>query len=250
VSYSNYANGWKHVDSKLPEMQNDCGTLYSNVLYGVKTYLRRTVNGTKEFIKKKEFFLYTIPIYNDLYYTCDYFGSLEFPQLELVLTYKLLDSSTKYIYNDSPISEGYTQTDKNKVGSYLSGFCDDTVLDITKYYKYSGTSSLFLEIGLKQDYSSYNLSYDPLINSMFSCSLKLVSDTDANKTFTINSGIEDLINEEVILNYNNTTESLRIEDLNYVTFDNSSNIFSSSKTDFYNKNFIHNNGNDPIKITY
>jgi hypothetical protein len=48
---------------------NDCGTLYSNMIYGVKTYLRRDVGGVKEYIRKQDFFLFTLPIYNDYYYT-------------------------------------------------------------------------------------------------------------------------------------------------------------------------------------
>jgi len=45
--------GWRYKDPIKVLENNDCGTLYSNLLYGVKTYLRRTkIDGSKEFIEK------------------------------------------------------------------------------------------------------------------------------------------------------------------------------------------------------
>jgi hypothetical protein len=46
-------------------------------VYGVKTYFRRTIvkdevnpdNSTYEFIRKEDFYVYTLPIYNDFYHT-------------------------------------------------------------------------------------------------------------------------------------------------------------------------------------
>jgi hypothetical protein len=64
------------------------------MIYGVKTYLRRDVGGNKEYIRKQDFFLFTLPIYNDYYYTVSDFSNLENPELNLMLTYKLKDSST------------------------------------------------------------------------------------------------------------------------------------------------------------
>jgi hypothetical protein len=88
-------------------MPNDCGTLYSNIIYGVKTYLRRTNENGKEFIPKDEFFLYTLPIYNDFYYTLNDFSNLKYPELDLMLTYKLKDTSTRNSYNTEDIVNGY-----------------------------------------------------------------------------------------------------------------------------------------------
>jgi hypothetical protein len=112
---------------------NDCGTLYSNLIYGVKTYLRRTKNkGTNfesyEFIPKKEFFLFTLPIYNDCYYKYDNFDNLENPKLKLALTYKLKDEGTKEVYNHGIIKDGYfddsDDSDYKNASKYTSGFSD------------------------------------------------------------------------------------------------------------------------------
>jgi hypothetical protein len=134
---------------------NDCGTLYSNILYGVKTYLRRTTDKGKEFIPKNEFFLYTLPIYNDFYYTVNDFSNLKNPELDFMLTYKLKDTSDRVPYAQEGIVNGYNATDKENVGKYLSGFYDITqssTLNLTKFYKYKGQTELYLEVGLKKDY--------------------------------------------------------------------------------------------------
>ena len=48
VTFNGRQRGWGYADgTNLAESENDCGTLYSNLLYGVKTYLRRTVEGVK-----------------------------------------------------------------------------------------------------------------------------------------------------------------------------------------------------------
>jgi hypothetical protein len=91
VYYSGAEEGWRYASDSaaLSDSENDCGTLYSNILYGVRTYLRVTDNNNYVFIPKTQFFLYTLPIYNKYYYTCDNFNELEYPKLDLMLTYKL-----------------------------------------------------------------------------------------------------------------------------------------------------------------
>lgn len=104
ISFTNYHEGWTLNQSDL----NDCGTLYSNILYGVKTYLRQTVDGVMKFTKKKEFFLYTLPILNDFYYTVNDFTSIEKPQLDFMLTYKLQDVGENKPYTGGSVVDGYT----------------------------------------------------------------------------------------------------------------------------------------------
>jgi hypothetical protein len=41
VTY-NKDTGWSYVNNTDEVVANDCGTLYSNIIYGVKTYIRQT----------------------------------------------------------------------------------------------------------------------------------------------------------------------------------------------------------------
>ena len=249
----NINSGWSNID----EDNNDCGTLYSNVVYGVKAYLRRTTDSGKEFIYKRDFFLYTLPIYNDFYYTVDNFNNLTNPQLDLMLTYKIKDQSNRTPYTqdsaENSIKNGYTPKDKTMIDDYLAGFSDQSSIDIIRYYKYKGTSDVYLEIGLKKDYEDLNLSYDPNINKYFTCDLRLMSDDQEDNTFTVNSGVEGLTGVSQILNYNNGEIPLQIEgqpSINSLGF-STGNIKQINKTDeFYNANFIHHEGNQPIQINY
>ena len=246
------SQGW-NIDKKF----NDCGTLYSNLVYGVRTYLRRTTENGKEFIPKKEFFLYTLPIYNDFYYTLNDFSNLKNPELDLMLTYKLQDNSSRVDYNQEGIIGGYNTTDRANVSNYLNGFyntSNSSSFNLTKYYKYKGTSDLYLEIGLKKEYEDLNISYDPSINEYFSCELLLLSDDDKDKTFTVNSGIDGLSETSQILNYNNG-EAIIPTSVNFLKFAEPTNqnipsVKQVSHTSFKNANFINYVGNTPIKIDY
>ena len=199
VTYIDNDKGWNIDDS-----DNDCGTLYSNILYGVKPYLRRTnSDGSFEFIKKGEFFLFTLPIYNDCYYKYENFNVLEKPKLDIVLTYKLeedVSQSKLESYNDSDnnINNGYNINDEVNINNYLSNKYIDTELSAIKYYKYSGVSKLNIEIGLRKEYSDFGLTYNPEINKHFDCTLKLLSN-DENKEYTVshnksNELIPDILN--------------------------------------------------------
>lgn len=256
VSYANSTEGWSGIDD---EENNDCGTLYSNILYGVKAYLRRTTKNGKEFLHKQDFFLYTLPIYNDFYYQIDNFNNLQNPQLDLMLTYKIKDTSNRIPYTttaasaeDPKIDNGYVPSDKKEIGDYLGGFSDKSSIDVIKYYKYSGTSDLYLEVGLKKDYEDLNISYSSDINKIFSCKLWLISDEDENKTFSINSGIDGLVGESQILNYNNgeiTVNPDPTNSVNYLRFESGERTTVADEN-FYNANFITNEGNKPVKINY
>lgn len=243
VSYSN-ASGWS-----VSSDDNDCGTLYSNVVYCVKAYMKRKVGNTLEFIHKQNFVLYTLPIYNDFYYSIQDFSSLESPQLDLVMTYKIKDSSTKQAYTSDNIINGYDNSDKSNLKTYLSGFYKQDSLNLTKYYKYSGCSELYLEIGLKKDYENLNLSCDSAINKVFTCDLQIISEDDQSKVFNINSSLEGLTSTEEILNY--TDSSGLTLSTNKIGFNNNySNKTTVSGIEFSNSNFITNQNPIPIKINY
>ena len=251
--------GWKipDIDSETQQENNDCGTLYSNMVYGVKTYLRRTKkDGTKEFIKKRDFFLYTIPIYNDYYYDKQDFSDLHNPELEFVLTYKIKDVSSKSPYNLSGIIiDGYNPQDKANQYSYLRGYYGETELDLIKYYKYKGTTNLYLEVGLSSEYEKVNMSYDPKINNLFSCKLKLISDDDPEKAFTVKSTMDGLIGENQILNYNTQLQEYIINNpqgINYLKFKTNQGITSNTAyiDSIESANFLTTQGESPIPIDY
>lgn len=244
LKYSDYS-GWSGGTLKD---NNDCGTLYSNILYGVKTYLRKTTNSGYEFIPKRDFFVFTLPIYNDYYYTVQDFNNLENPQLDFMLTYKMVDNGKKTVYNNEKdvIENGFDEFDKNTVKDYLSGTYDDTYLSLTKYYQYSGDTDLYLEVGLLPLYEQFNISYDKGINNEFKCNLKLLSDDKEGTTFTVNSGVEGIVDPATILNYKNN------EFKNYLTFDANGNFKDTESIlkKFQDSNFIHTIGTNPIKIYY
>lgn len=248
IEFKGFSAGWS-----ISEIDNDCGTIYSNIVYGVRAYLRRSKDSGYEFIHKKDFFLYTIPIYNDFYYTVNNFNNLKDPQLSLMLTYKLKDSSTYIPYNSETITNGYCDEDFEILNKYTNGTYENSKCSLIKYYKYSGISQLYLEIGLKPEYQNFGISYSPLLNNYFSCDLKLVSNEDGGKSFTLQS---DAIgeNESQMLNYNNKSGTLSV--VNKVGFtDFSQNITAgknkTNSNDFFSVyNFINNPENLYIPIKY
>lgn len=254
IEYSDYS-GWYEVkdiegeEKKEPLKDNDCGTLYSNILYGVKTYLRKTTNSGYEFIPKRDFFVFTLPIYNDYYYTVQDFNNLKNPQLDFMLTYKMVDNGTKTVYNETEVIEnGFDKADKDTFKNYLSGTYGDTQLSLTKYYQYSGNTDLYLEVGLLPLYEQFNISYSKNINEHFNCNLKLLSDDKAGATFTVNSGVEGIVDPATILNHKNKTTFE-----NYLTFktdDTGEHKDTKSISNIQGSNFIHTIGTRPIKIHY
>ena len=246
VSYIDSTEGWSGIDDE----NNDCGTLYSNILYGVKAYLRRPTKNGREFLHKQDFFLYTLPIYNDYYFTVNDFSTLTYPELNFILTYKLKDSSSKQVFTNDIINGGYNEQDKTSIDSYLGGFYKEKSLDITKYYKYKGTTDLYLEIGLEQSYENLNISYDPSINSLFGCTLKLISDNDVNTPLTVSSDMEGLTGHSTILNYKDLINS----DVNVLNFENADgNLHQKTIKSLSNHMFINTQESvvyEPIKINY
>lgn len=250
----NEEEGWRFSDN----VENDCGTLYSNLIYGVKTYLRRTSGkmGTdtykEEYIPKKEFFLYTLPIYNDLYYSISDFSTLENPELDLVLTYKLSDSSNRQVYiEDSRLPQGYCDNDSQMIKNYMGGVYGNDTLSAIKYYKYYGKSELCLEVGLKEEYNNIGLAYDPRLNDYFTCDLQLLSDT--NEVFSVKSAndSENLLSVQEYLNYNNSGQisiSPNVNKLGFYDGQNYKNTYSVMSTTPYN--FISNTPIAYIDLRY
>jgi hypothetical protein len=92
-------------------------------------------------------------------------------------------------------------------------------IEVTKYYQYSGTNNLQLEIGLKEDYSAYGLSYDPAINQCFKCNIKLVGNSsgsivDVSSTNGEVSGRENILNTTIVptLTFDKSATEYLIED--------------------------------------
>lgn len=241
VTYSSEA-GWVGIE----EEDNDCGVLYSNLIYGVKAYLRRTTELGLEFIPKKEYFLFTLPIYNDYYYTISDFSMLVNPKLEMQLTYKLIDNGSKAPYTGDEITNGYSKIDQESINKFTSNQTSDS-FNVTKFYKYSGTSNLYLEVGLREGYKNMNLRYDPDINSIFEYNLQLISDEDQKESFTIKSASNPLLKPIEVLKYKQEDFSLPLT-LNKLSFSNDETTLAGS--DLSNRRFITYDGSDPINVNY
>jgi hypothetical protein len=257
VQFKGHEEGWSFVNPTEPlsDSDNDVGVLYSNIIYGVKTYIRQTIDGKHKFTPKKDFFLYTIPILNEFYYSGNDFSGIENPQLDFILTYKLQDSSTYSPYIGGGISDGYCSTDGQNISEYCGGFYTNSDLEALRYYKFKGTSKLSLEIGLKQDYQNYGLSYTPDINKLFTCKLMLVSDESADSTFSVKRDgiIADWKNILHYVNHDNTPIELTVNKLGIgPSIDNISNtvVVGTQNDNFSNYNFINNSGNKTIPINY
>lgn len=194
-------NGWGN------EIDNDCGTLYSNILYGVKAYLRvAKSDGTESYIQKRDLFLFTLPIYNDFFYTISDFSTIKNPQLDMALTFRLEDSSNLEQYNDEDFVDGYTQLDYQTVEKYKSGKYSESQFEVTKYCEYIGTSKLFLEVGLKKEYNDLHLFHDASLNSCFRVTIKLIGDESDNEHINIKSN--GVLSTADILNYADSKLSL------------------------------------------
>ena len=203
-----YNNKWEfEQDYVVPEEYNDSGVLHSNMLYGVKAYF--IVSDTE--IYKDTFFVFTSSIYNQYYYTVQNFNTITKPKLELLLTYRLQDSGSISPYEQLGLNFGYNEDDKKKYDDYILGNTKDENLDLIKYYEYSGTTSLNLEIGLKEEYTQQGFSYDPAINEHFSCNLQIQSDSGE-----VVDVISDTLgtNDDEILNLNGlkNDKSLKFDD--------------------------------------
>ena len=225
---------------------NDCGVLYSNLIYGVKPYLRKTVNGKHMYIKKNDMFLFTMPLYNDYFYNTANFNTIANPKLNLVLTYKLQDESSITPYSSGSIIDGYLQDDYTQIiQPYLLGKWPDNSkqFNVTRYFKYSGRTKLNLEIGLLKDYEQYNLSCDPNINNAFSGNLRLISDNDSEKAFQVYSNTSG----DVLNHGNNIPESDH-----YIRFeaDTTPTVKPINYATLQEYNFIQNEGTKCIDINY
>ena len=244
VAYSN-EGGWTGISDE----DNDCGVLYSNLIYGVKAYIRRTTDKGIEFIHKKDYFLFTLPIYNDYYYTITDFSTLVNPKLEMQLTYKLVDTGNRTTYSGNGITNGYSATDSSNMSKFTSNsdFQGDS-LKVTKYYQYKGASNLYLEVGLREVYKDMNIVYDPAINQYFKCELQLVGESNSTDLYTIHSQENSLLDTTSILSYKHTDGTLPLT-LNKFGF-TTSHSGKLPVSDLRNKRFITFNGSDPVIIDY
>ena len=242
--------GWQEI----PDKDNDCGTLYSNLLYGVKAYLRTTINkGNPDqhytFKKTNEFFLYTLPIYNEYYYTIDNFNNIHNPKLDLVLTYKLQDNGTKLSYNKDSIVNGFCPTDKAAIDLYTAGECQSRTLELTKYYSYKGTTDLYLELGLNKDYESINLRHSSALRNLFSCKIKLYGDDSNTSAFSVYSN-DAYKSIESALNYvNKDNIPINLTDSS-ITIGNGSEFTIGGNYSLSNYSFITNDKATSIPIDY
>ena len=215
--------GWRQYNNTTGlydlDIENDCGTLYPNIIYGVKAYFVQDDPNSdqKIFTFKDQFFMFTTPLFNNYYYTVNNFNTLKNPELDFVLTSRIKDSSIKesLVYNDGSlvIENGYKSG--SKIEEYVKGSSAETTIHDTKYYKYKGTSELQLEIGLKKDYNDIGLMYDRNINKYFGCTLELVNN-DNNGTWSVesDSGITD---QHSLLNYseNNLKNDSNLNSLSF-----------------------------------
>ena len=260
----NPETGWTNIE------ENDCGVLYSNMIYGVKAYLRQSdSNNNYIFTHCQDFFLFTLPIYNDYYYTCNNFHTeLTNPSLDLGITYKLVDTGNVEPLNlaksdeekDQNIDNGYNETDKTNLDCYTSGKWYDTEDSVnsdnatsfylTKYYKYTGTSNLFLELGLAEKYNSINLVYDRAINNYFTCKLQLLGN-DGVGPLLVTSSLDK--STEEILCYDKGSNSDLKTTLNTIKFKDSADDSLTTfeiKSNFNDYNFLDNQGTKSISIDY
>lgn len=189
--------GWKYANDDV--IDNDCGTLYSNILYGVKTYFKVTDgSGKHTYIHKKELFLFTIPIYNDLYYTISDFSTLEYPKLDMLLTYKIEDESSTGPFDAVGLVDGYNESDYATIAAYKEGNYQGQQFSVTKHISYRGTSKLYLEVGLKPEYNSLNIFHDPDINKYFSCTLQLIGNSSDENYLEIKSENSSISSDELL----------------------------------------------------
>ena len=241
VVYSD-EGGW----SGISDSDNDCGVLYSNLIYGVKAYIRRTTDKGVEFLHKKDYFLFTLPIYNDYYYTITDFNTLVNPKLEMQLTYKLVDSSNKTPYTGNDISNGYNEDDAKTIASFTGNSYADS-FNVIKYYQYQGVSNLYIEVGLREIYKDINLLYDPDINKIFKYKLRLIGDEEGS-SYTIKSGSNPLLSPTETLKYKHTKGTLPL-DINKFGFGSDHNS-EVSGFNIEDKRFITYDGSNPFSIEY
>ena len=261
----NEETGWNYCDEKIEdEFPDDCGTLYSNILYGVKAYLRKKDNlGNYTYFPihnsgeddKKKLFVYTIPFLNEYYYTKDDFTELGPIALDFVLTYKLEDSSIKQVYEGNGYKNGYAyeevvvadgeppipkdDCDYAVMSKYVNGnMADRTDFTATKLYEYIGDSKLYIELGLKEDYGQFGLKYDPIINQYYTCDLQIISEDPDGKSVFVQSKSNPELKQEEVVNHSILSEC----NLTLDTIDQGNGI-----RDY---NFLEGYSGTPLSLTY
>ena len=240
----NAITGWKFKNSS-DKIDNDCGVIYSNIIYGVKAYFRRKITDNNyEFIHKKDFFVYTLPIFNEYYSSLQNFDTITNPELKFTLTYKLQDESNKVVLTADNITNGYNNNDYENIKQYLNGAYSSNILEVIKYYNYTGTSKLYLEIGLNEEYKNLNLFSSGELNNHYSCKLKLV-DSNTEKAFSVKTDNSEITDINYILNYNGI-----VSDNNSLNFKNGNDNYELELSNILNYNYISNAAPTSIDINY
>ena len=221
----------------------ESGKLQSNLIYGVKTYLRRTVNEVEQYIQKSNFYLLTMPLLNEYYYSVDNFNNINKIDLDFLLTYKLEDSCDIEHYEGEGYTEGYNEKDYSILQEYRKGTLSVSDTEVTKIYQYSGTSKLKLEIGLEEKYSPMGFSYDATINNYFSCELKLSNNNDTgalqayvneNPATSLELNIPNTLTQDIKFKNADNSGMLPIDNLeNYMFINKPSNGYVEIKYDFF-----------------
>lgn len=238
IQYSDDTTGWVGIDA----LDNDCGVLYSNLIYGVKAYIKRTTESGTEFIHKRNMVLFTMPIYNDFYYTVSDFNTLVDPKIELMLTHKLVDSGNVEVYKEpDKFINGYSLDDYELLRAYTAGTLSASELLINKYYTYRGDTSLYLEIGLHEKYSNIGLKYDPVINNYFKYNLVALSNHNKDATYSILSDKYPNESETNLLSYGSFVPS----ELNKFEL-----ISDTNNETLFNRGYLNNPGDNPRHIEY
>ena len=238
----NKNTGWSYVNNTSEVIANDCGTLYSNIIYGVKTYIRQTrKDGQFIFTPKSDLFLFTLPIYNEYYYTKNNFNELQNPRFKFALTYKLTDSSELNVYNGNNITDGYSSTQQAQLQDYTKGSYIGSELNLVKYLTYTGKTDLNLEIGLQKEYLDFGISCASAINNLFSCDLQLASDDSDTSVLNVKGNTEQ---SDDILNYKSSNLQPTLNKLGFNSTHDST--IKIKEGDFTKYNFLYE---DSLKNT-
>ena len=238
----NTSTGWSNIDN----LENDCGTLYSNLVYCVKAYFKQEdSDGNVTFTKNAEdFVLFTIPIYNDYFYTVNNFNNLKDPKLDLQLTYKINNSNNISYYTGGNITEGYNVSDKNKFNLLHTNSCHELSLTMTKYYQYSGEMQLWLEVGLKESYKNFGIQYDKDINEKVSFNV-ILADINSGESLSATDSVGSNYDRN-LLNYKDDSLST---DINVITFKGGGIECEIPTGTLQTYNYLTSQGN-PITISY
>jgi hypothetical protein len=91
---------------------------------------------------------------------------------------------------------------------------------------------LYLEIGLKKEYSDFNLFYSKDLNKYYQCKLQLISDDVPERTYTVSTGDGISTTLTQSLNYFNEDDVVIDESVNKLGFGKSHSKTKSITSEF------------------